>query len=398
MSIITGIWGHLLVTGFFVLWMIFKVYLPHKSHPFAASELTTYGILGTFSGILLGLAPFLFSNQTDITQHIHGLISGIAVAAICSICGMGLALLSKNEQRKASLIAQTSQSLQQTGATADTLASLLQDLLTQAIIQNKQIWTLQKSMVGDEETSLTSHIQEMRLSFVHRQDKLVESFEGFAATMAKTNSEALIEALNDVVRDFNVKITEQFGENFKHLNSAIGELLQWQENYRTEVAELQRQFHLCLEGVNAADSSLTAIADSTHSVVEAAERLEQLLGAYDAYQSQISGSLQAFAGLSDRAQNAFPIIEGNIKQLTEEFGGAVRTSTSRMEETVDRTSRLLEEQVTKLDQALEAELTNSMKTMANQLASLSNQFVSDYKPLTEKLAQLVQLSSTVGSN
>jgi len=40
--------------------------------------------------------------------------------------------------------------------------------------------------------------------------------------MAENNSKALIEALQEVIRDFNAKINEQFGENFKQLNEAVG--------------------------------------------------------------------------------------------------------------------------------------------------------------------------------
>jgi len=42
----------------------------------------------------------------------------------------------------------------------------------------------------------------------------------------------LVEALRDVIHDFNNKITEQFGDNFKELNEAVGRLLIWQEDYK----------------------------------------------------------------------------------------------------------------------------------------------------------------------
>ena len=48
--------------------------------------------------------------------------------------------------------------------------------------------------------------------------------------MADGNSKALISALQDVIRDFNVKISEQFGDNFKQLNVAVGRLLNGKNN------------------------------------------------------------------------------------------------------------------------------------------------------------------------
>ena len=46
---------------------------------------------------------------------------------------------------------------------------------------------------------------------------------------------ALVEAIETVIGEFNVKINEQFGENFKKLNEAVGKLLEWQENYYKQI-------------------------------------------------------------------------------------------------------------------------------------------------------------------
>jgi hypothetical protein len=56
--------------------------------------------------------------------------------------------------------------------------------------------------------------------------------------MADNNSKALIEALKEVIRDFNAKINEQFGDNFKQLNLAVEKILVWQEAYRRQMAEM----------------------------------------------------------------------------------------------------------------------------------------------------------------
>jgi hypothetical protein len=47
--------------------------------------------------------------------------------------------------------------------------------------------------------------------------------------------------LKDVIREFNEKISEQFGENFKHLNDALGQILVWQERYRQQLSEMIEQ-------------------------------------------------------------------------------------------------------------------------------------------------------------
>jgi hypothetical protein len=39
--------------------------------------------------------------------------------------------------------------------------------------------------------------------------------------------------VKDVIREFNEKRSERFGENFKQLNEAIGQVLVWQETTPT---------------------------------------------------------------------------------------------------------------------------------------------------------------------
>ena len=59
--------------------------------------------------------------------------------------------------------------------------------------------------------------------------------------IAESNSKALIEAFKEVIRDFNTKINEQFGENFKQLNAAVEKILVWQERYRQQMTEMIQQ-------------------------------------------------------------------------------------------------------------------------------------------------------------
>ena len=44
--------------------------------------------------------------------------------------------------------------------------------------------------------------------------------------MAKQNTEALVEAIRGAMEDFNSKINEHLGENFKQLNEGVGVILQ----------------------------------------------------------------------------------------------------------------------------------------------------------------------------
>ena len=62
---------------------------------------------------------------------------------------------------------------------------------------------------------MLTQLQKLRTTFSDKQDDLIRAFNEFADRMAENNTKALIEALEEVMRNFNTKINEQFGDNFR---------------------------------------------------------------------------------------------------------------------------------------------------------------------------------------
>jgi hypothetical protein len=48
-----------------------------------------------------------------------------------------------------------------------------------------------------------------------------------------------------------------------------------------------------------------------------------------------------------------------------------------------------------LDTALQEELTKSLQTLGRQLSSLSEKFVNDYAPLTDRLREVVRQANVI---
>ena len=91
------------------------------------------------------------------------------------------------------------------------------------------------SQVGEEDFMEVFRLQKENLIQINEGIKILEKkFEEFASQIGDATVEHLIKALEDVVRDFNKKIEEQFGDNFKIFNDGLKKLIEWQDKYIKE--------------------------------------------------------------------------------------------------------------------------------------------------------------------
>ena len=79
-------------------------------------------------------------------------------------------------------------------------------------------------------------------------------------------------------------------------------------------------------------------------------------------------------------------------QFTKLLTKAITDNQNSLRNNLEENSQIVKESVFALDKALEKELNRSLEALGRQLAALSEKFVDDYLPLTEKLKQVVELS------
>ena len=261
------------------------------------------------------------------------------------------------------------------------------------------------SISGDGESTIVTQLQKIRTTNSDGFETMNKSFEEFADKMIADNTQNLIDALTDVMHDFNAKINEQFGENFKQLNLAVGAMLEWQKAYKEHVDNLTNQFSLIAENIQGIDATLKTTAESHTSIYETNEVLKKLI-------SELSITVGSFSELGQQAKESFPIIERNMNSLTESSNKFIRDSLSDIQTNYDSYSKtqrqLMEsynaniekmitdnaERIKNLDNELGQELNKSLESLGSQLTSLSQHFVNDYKPLTDKLKDLVQMANS----
>jgi biopolymer transport protein ExbB/TolQ len=392
---------------------------------------TTFGILGTFIGIFIGLINFEVNN---ITASVPKLLEGLKTAFMTSIAGMTAGILLKVFPQIYFIKVLDDSSEK---ASIETMIKILYEITKNqkefSDKENDQLKKIEKALCGDGETTLLTQIQKLRVIISDKQDELIKEFKDFTKNMSENNSKALIEALSQVIRDFNTKINEQFGDNFKQLNVAVANILVWQKQYKEQVEKMSEQFDRALHGINYCEKSLISIKENAEHFSEIAKNLDGLLRILNDERQKISENLKVFSDIALNAKSAFPVIHKEITKLTTEFSKKVEETTKEIaqvvlnhKESLSKQGDLINEaqknvngqltqmitnlnvqieklmrenaeriskQVKELDTALGKELEKSLQSLGNQLASLSRRFVEDYTPLTDKLKELMNIAN-----
>ena len=94
----------------------------------------------------------------------------------------------------------------------------------------------------------------------------------------------------------------------------------------------------------------------------------------------------------DSINNEIAAIESAIAKLESEGLGITNKISDNIQKMIEQNNNNLETSVKNLNTSLEATLNTSLESLGNQLALVSQKFVSDYTPLTEKLKDVIELS------
>ena len=268
--------------------------------------------------------------------------------------------------------------------------------------------------------NIESQIQTSRTVLQEGFDAQIREFRQFADQMSKAFSDAIIEELKGVIREFNDRLSEQFGENFKQLNEAVGRLLVWQENYRTQLEELKRSFDTAVESLVATEAAVSKVEEATASIPEHAQRLSEASELLNQKIELLHQGLASIEEMRSRAEGAIPDIAGRIAEMTDTISSAVENQRQATEavkdavlsgvngqreaqqqmldglqsafnETLQNSTNHLNDAVKQLDEAMQNEIESAIRTMAESLSGIAQKFVADYTPLLEQTRLLVEL-------
>lgn len=409
-SFSTLTWIIIGLIGVLLIYFHGPVYSAHTAN-YSPSILTSVGIFGTFLGVAIGLSEF---NTNAVEDSVPELLEGLKTAFWTSIAGLMGALSIKFRYAVASMRVRAHRESKMT-ATMDDLAWHLERIADSVAIEDKdaQRWTQWREAQAEERRA--------------EHKALVSALTSYQTEMTAANKEALEEAIKHVMREFNTRIEEQYGDNFKRLNEAVGQMLSWQEGYKQQLEDLLSANERSAQSSVTAAESFERLITQTRSFTSVAEDMETLLNALQNQSENLREYLTTFSTLIVDAQKGLPQLEDRIMLLTKGLQELVEGQSDQMKsilestatgirDTSDRVSQLLIEgtektqsamgsqleallsqnnqQLKTLEAGMEEELRKALTTFGYQLTALSEKFVNDYMPLTDKLQDLLKAVET----
>ncbi len=388
------------VTEFFV-WVTFIVlglslYEANKgkhSHflEYAPTLMTSLGILGTFIGVVIGLLQFDTNNVDDsIPLLLEGLKTAFITSIVGMVCAMSFNFLDawKFAPKRANQVGATKQNV-----TPDDIYAVL-------VAQKEVLVGVSKGLNGQEEGSLMGQVKLLRGDFAdfvrdNREynaifsRKLWEELAHFADMLSKSATEQIIEALRQVIIDFNKNLTEQFGENFKALDASVKKLVDWQQAYKEQVEEMGDQFAQSVESLQDTRTAVAGIWEECKEIPLVMSELRDVLQVNQHQIAELQRHLEAFIHMRDAAVQAVP----TIQQRVEEIGSLMLAGATGLQGTLDQTGLRMLENSSKMQVALEEgadHFRNSVTQTQQAFAAMSNDVATASEKLTDTLTDTVR--------
>lgn len=385
-TLVTNIFIWAVIFVFCAAWWCDHKNIHNKFREYAPTLMGALGILGTFIGIIIGLLNF---NTESIDTSIPVLLGGLKTAFITSIVGMFFAILFNGLD--AFFFANKRRQLE-----ADIPASVTPEHIHQELKeQNKHLVKLIAGMSGSEEGSIVAQIKLLRneISDTSRaqisnhsnfSNKLWEQLQQFADLMAKGATEQIIDALRQVIIDFNNNLTEQFGENFKALDTSVKKLVDWQENYKNQVEQMGEQYQQSVESLVETRKAVAGIWEECKEIPLAMAELRDVLQVNQHQIGELSRHLEIFVAIRDKATDVLPEIQtkmsevgellklgaANVSASLEQTSQQILSNADSMRVALDEGTEGFRQSVTQTQQAFAAmahDVSNSSETLTSTL-------------------------------
>ncbi|WP_323061057.1 MULTISPECIES: hypothetical protein [Aeromonas] len=339
---------------------------------YAPTLMTSLGILGTFFGVAIGLLKFDTSN---IDMSIIHLLSGLKTGFVASIFGITATIIFN---------AQSAWRFKDNQDEEDTK----QNEIYHSIIQQTELLKeIKNGLLDPAEGSLLAEMKQFRADInVHNSEfdsALWKKFDEFSLNVSQAAGERIIDGLRSVVQDFNNNLFEQFGENFKALDTSVKKLVDWQKTYKSQLEILDSQFNNSTRAITDIATTLDTIQARCTSIPQTMEAFKSLMQHNENQLHELEHNLEAFVLMRDQAIMAVPVLKEGVESVS-----------SIMLSSADNLQMLLE-------QAGQRILSNAERinlSAENNIEQINQSVQSGMDSLDQMSLQLFKMSDSINNN
>ena len=189
------------------------------------------------------------------------------------------------------------------------------------------------------------------------------------------------------------------------------------------MSKMIEQQKTCANNMTIATVRYEGLVKHAQTFIDVSSHLETLLRTHETQLEHMERSLSSLGELLTKASGSLPEIERKIVDMTQQVTNGVHANNEQITGVIKMVTQSIQannaemrnlladsikkadqelnahirnisektkEQVVALDTALGNELTKSLESLGRQLTALSQKFVDDYTPLTDKLRLLVR--------
>lgn len=404
-TLISGMWEHeisrvfcLVILSLFVISLILGVVVRFRETSrvskfqvllsFGPGVLTSLGILGTFCGIYVALVGF---DSNAIDDSLPPLLDGMKIAFGTSIVGLLTAIVLRislpflfgrndEEQVESHEVSELLNKLHQSINEAEQTKKELLIEFRSALLDSES-----ETNIPAKLNELSEHVEQFQASVTSDLKEQTEAFIQFRDHISEALSQALMKELKETIHEFNEKISEQFGDNFKELNSAVGNLLTWQDQYKQQLEELIASFDTSKKGIEDVRIAFSEIEKSSREIPKHMKAFSELNTDLYKQLSDLHKGLSSLATMREKAEGAFPMVTEKVNEMVQEIEDSASKIHSNITVAVDE---LITSQKQMLD-GMQKELNEKLGEISNNLGVAVNEMDNKRKESMKNELQIV---------
>jgi chromosome segregation ATPase len=362
------------VVAILIILAFFGYYL-YKFTPdnavYSPTILTTLGIFFTFLGIAIGLLGF---DSNNIEKSIPSLLASLRTAFWASVFGVGGAVIIKLRH-----FFYMQNSSKEVSITPNDMLQELRDINNSIKGKDnsdlvKALETFTKSIGNNISTNIAEQITSFKEENKKQFDRLIEVQENALAQISEGATATLIDALRQVLEDFQTTITDHIADNFKDLAEAVNNLISWQKHYEAQIRQTT-------ESMESAANRYTSLVEHAEIFQTTSEALYEQIQLFQSQTSNLKELLVDLNSLVKATSKEIPQIENRIINISEQISNSSNIFNENINTSIAKTANQTEILTSGIEKAIQA----SIESLGKNTTTLMDQLIKDHKDLNEAL-------------